>query len=211
MFKKSWSFCLKYKERWKVEDVRLLRVCLSNLRENIWISVQKRSGSAWTHYLSVRSQTLLSGFEIKQWGSKILNSILLVWSRRRWWHPTPVLLAGKSHGRRSLVGCSPWGREESDTTEQLDFHFSLSCIGEGNGNPLQCSCLENPGDGGVWWAAVYGVAQSWTRLKWLSSSSSSFGKLLPQVLQIVKKQNKTKSSLGEALSKHQDISLILPK
>ena len=90
---------------------------------------------------------------------------------RRQWHPTPVLLPGTSHGRRSLVGCSPWGREESDTTERLDFHFSLSCTGEGNGNPLQCSCLENPGDGGAWWAAVCGVAQSRTRLKWLSSSS----------------------------------------
>ena len=75
--------------------------------------------------------------------------------------------------QRSLVGCSPWGHEESGTTEQLHFHFSLSCIGEGNGNPLQCSCLENPRDGGAWWAAVYGVAQSRTRLKRLSSSSSS--------------------------------------
>ena len=64
----------------------------------------------------------------------------------------------------------PWGREESDTTERLHFHFSLSCIGEGNGNPLQCSCLENPRDRGAWWAAVYGVAQGWTRLKRLSSS-----------------------------------------
>ena len=72
-----------------------------------------------------------------------------------------------------LVGCSPWGPEESDTTERLHFHFSLSCIGEENGNPLQCSCLENPMDGGAWWAAVYGVAQSRTRLKRLSSSSSS--------------------------------------
>ena len=91
-----------------------------------------------------------------------------------------MLLPGKSHGRRSLVGCSPWGRKESDTTERvhsvkcsLHFHFSLSCIGEGNGNPLQCSCLENPRDGGAWWAAIYGVAQSWTRLMRLSSSSSS--------------------------------------
>ena len=91
---------------------------------------------------------------------------------RRQWHPTPVLLPGKSHGRRSLVGCSLWGRWESDTTERLHFHFSLSCIGEGNGHPLQCSCLENPRDRGAWWAAVYGVAQSWTRLKWLSSSST---------------------------------------
>ena len=77
--------------------------------------------------------------------------------RRRQWHPTPVLLPGKSHGQRSLVGCSPWGREQSDMTERLHFHFSLSCIGEGNGNPLQCSCLENPRDRGAWWAAVYGV------------------------------------------------------
>ena len=91
--------------------------------------------------------------------------------RRRQWHPTPVLLPGKSHGWKSLVGCSPWGREESDMTEQLHFHFSLSCTGEGNGNPLQCSFLENPRDGGAWWAAVYGVAQSRTWLKWLSSSS----------------------------------------
>ena len=94
-------------------------------------------------------------------------------SRRRQWHPTPVLLPRKSYGWRSLVGCSPWGRKESDMSERLHFHFPLSCIGEGNGNPLQCSCLENPRDEGAWWAAVYGVAQSRTRLKRLSSSSSS--------------------------------------
>ena len=96
--------------------------------------------------------------------------------RRRQWHPTPVLLPGKSHGRRSLEGCSPRGLKELDTTERLHFHFSLSCIGEGNGNPLQCSCLENSRDGGAWWAAVSGVAQSRTRLKRLSSSSSSMRK-----------------------------------
>ena len=79
--------------------------------------------------------------------------------------PLQYLLLGKSHGQRSLLGCNPWGRSESDTTERLHFHFSLSCIGEGNGNPLQCSCLENPRDGGAWWAAVFGVTQSWTRLK----------------------------------------------
>ena len=94
-------------------------------------------------------------------------------TRRRQWHPTPVLLPGKSHGLRGLVGCSPWGRKESDTTERLQFDFSLSCIGEGNGNLLQCSCLENPRDRGAWWAAIYGVAQSRTWLKWLSSSSNS--------------------------------------
>ena len=110
---------------------------------------------------------------------------------RRRWHPTPVLLPGKSHGQRSLVGCSPWGRWGSDTTEWLHFHFSLSCIGEGNGNPLQCSCLENPRDGGAWWAAVYGVAQSQTRLKWLSSSSSirtyiSYYNIIQRILHALK-------------------------
>ena len=103
--------------------------------------------------------------------SSFFNLFFSRW--RRQWHPTPVLLPGTSCGWRRLVGCSPWGREESDTTERLRFHFSLSCIGEGNGNLLQCSCLENPRDRGDWWAAVYGVTQSWTRLKWLSRSSSS--------------------------------------
>ena len=127
-------------------------------------------------------------FNGRTWESKIVKSwdaILVIspWPniayglgrfwRRRQWHPTPVLLPGKSHGWRSLVGCSPWGHEELDTTEQLHFDFSLSCTGEGNGNPLQYSCLENPRDGGAWWAAIYGVAQSHTQLKQLSSSSSS--------------------------------------
>ena len=111
----------------------------------------------------------------------ILSSQLSGWTlssdrvqfQRRQWHPTPVLLPGNSHGWRSLVGYNPWGFEELDTTEWLHFHFSLSCIEEGNGNPLQCSCLENPRGGGAWWAAIYGVAQSQTQLKWLSSSSSS--------------------------------------
>ena len=82
-------------------------------------------------------------------------------------------LKSQSHGWRSLVGCGPWGHWELDRTERLHFHFSLSCIGEGNGNPLQCSCLENPRGGEAWWAAVYGVAQSRTWLKRLSSSSNS--------------------------------------
>ena len=98
---------------------------------------------------------------------------IMVYCGRRQWQPTPVLLPGKSHGWRSLVGCSPWDPQESNTTERLHFHFSLSCIGEGNGNPLQYSCLENPRDRGTWWAAIYGVTQSRTRLKRLSSSSSS--------------------------------------
>ena len=93
-------------------------------------------------------------------------------------HSNPlILLPGKFYGWRSLVGSSPWGCKQADTTERLHFHFSLSCTGEGHVNPLQCSCLENPRGGGGWWAAVYAVAKSWTRLKRLSSTSSSI--LLP--------------------------------
>ena len=73
--------------------------------------------------------------------------------------PHSSTLAWKIPWTQSLVGCSSWGHEESDMTEWLHFHSSLSCIGEGNGNPLQYSCLENPRDGGAWWAAVYGVAR----------------------------------------------------
>ena len=82
-------------------------------------------------------------------------------------HPTPVLLPGKSHGWRSVVGCSPWGREESDNDYATSLSLLTSCIGGGNGNPLQCSCLENPRDGGAWWAAVYGshrVGHDWSDL-----------------------------------------------
>ena len=88
---------------------------------------------------------------------------------------------GLQYSRPSCPSPTPWvypnscprGLEELDTTERLHFHFSLSCIGGGNGNPFQCSCLENPRDGGAWWATIYGVTQSWTWLKRLSSSSSS--------------------------------------
>ena len=86
---------------------------------------------------------------LKQHNLGWYNRNLLGKAWRRQWHPTPVLLPGKSHGRMSLVGSSPWGRWESDTTERLHFHFSLSCIGEGNGNPLQYPCLENPRDRGA--------------------------------------------------------------
>ena len=98
--------------------------------------------------------------------------VVTIWQRRHWW-PTPVLLPRKSHGWRSLISCSPWGRWESDKTERLHFPFSLLCTGVGNGNPPQCSCLENPRDGGAWRAPIYGVTQSQTRLMRLSSSSSS--------------------------------------
>ena len=137
--------------------------------------------------LSWDLSTFLMPGTVKRWSITVMKTALILTSRRRdpskvtlqkkkcydqrrRWHPTPVLLPGKSQGRGSLVGCSPWGHEESDTTERLHFHFSLSFIGEGNGNPLQYSCLENPRDGGAWWAAVYAVAQSQTWLKRLSSS-----------------------------------------
>ena len=105
--------------------------------------------------------------------------------QRRQWHPTPVLLTGKSHGRRSPVGCSSWGRKESDMTEQLHFPFSLSCIGEGNGNPLQRSCLENPRDGRVWWAAVYGshrVRHDWSNL---AAAAAAPGKLSIEIKMVL--------------------------
>ena len=80
--------------------------------------------------------------------------------KRRQWHPTPVLLPGKSHGQRNLEGCSPWGRWGSDTIEWLHFHFSLSCNGKGNGNSLQCSCLENPRDGSLVGCHLWGHTES---------------------------------------------------
>ena len=88
-----------------------------------------------------------------------MNEIYHLPSWRRKWQPTPVLLPGKFHGWGSLVGYSPWGHKESDT---IEWHHFLSIVpfGEGNGNPLQCSCLENPMDGGDWWAAAFGVAES---------------------------------------------------
>ena len=94
------------------------------------------------------------------------------------WQPTPVLLPGKSHGRRSLVGCSPWGCEESDTTERLHFPFSLSCIGEGNGNPLQCSCLENPRDSGAWWGRTESdtTEVTWQQQQYCETYHSHSGK-----------------------------------
>ena len=99
------------------------------------------------------------------------SSRLLCFKEARQWQSTPVLFPGKSHGQRILVGCSPWSHEELDTTERLHFHFSLSCIREGNGNPLQSSCLENPKDGGDWWAAIYGITQSQTQLKDLAAAA----------------------------------------
>ena len=127
------------------------------------------------HSVELRMPLSLGLFEI----FFMIRWELWVLGWRRQWRPTPVLFPGESHGWRSLAGCSPWGLKESDTIEQFHFHFSLSCTGEGNGSPLQCSCLENPRDGGAWWAVVCGVAQSQTRLKRLSGSSTgSWGRRL---------------------------------
>ena len=136
---------------------------------NDWTGfVCSRNFQSWSLFILAKSNWIFPSLH-----SLPINRLLQTLSWRRQWWPTPVLLPGKSHGRRSLVGCSPWGREELNMTEWLHFHSSLSSIGEGHGNPLQCYCLENPRDGGAWWAAVYGVTRSRTQLKRLSSSSSS--------------------------------------
>ena len=143
----------------------------------LWWSNGEGNGTPFQYSCPGKSHGRRSLVGCSPWGCKELDttkrllSLFTFMHWRRKWQPTPVFLPGESHGWRSPVGCSPWGREESDTTERLHFHFSLSCSGEGNGNPLQCSCLENPRDEGAWWAAIYGVTQSWTRLKRVSSSS----------------------------------------
>ena len=119
-------------------------------------------------------QEYWSGVPLPSLSVSFLLSLIQSYHWRRQWPPAPVLLPGKSHAWRSLQKAAVHEVAELDTTERLHFHFSLSYIGEGNGNPLQCSCLENPRDRGAWWAAVYGVAQSRTRLKRLSSSSNIF-------------------------------------
>ena len=97
----------------------------------------------------IMASSPITSWQIDRETMETVRDFIFLGSKVRQWHPTPVLLPGKSHGWRSLVGCSLWGREESDMTERLHFHFFLSCTGEGNGNPLQCSCLENARDGGA--------------------------------------------------------------
>ena len=170
-------------------------------RESFWHRHQKGDGEYWPSPTLPHPPSSLGNPDFL---SPCLRIDFLIQ-----WHPTPILLPGKSHGRRSLVGCSPWGREESDMTERLHFHFSLSCIGEGSGNPLLCSCLENPRDGGASWAAVYGVAQSQTRLKWLSSSSSS---MLPRERGVVFIHNHfllLRGMIPKFLRQHSLLTLIL--
>ena len=144
--------------------------CQVHLGLNIWLASIINHCLEIYQYINASTQLLCLTYRKVRVEAK--NDDLMIVSRRRQCWSTPVLLPGESHGWRSLVGCSPWGREQSDTTERLHFHFSLSCIEEVTGNPCQCSCLENPRDGGAWWAAVHGATQSWTRLKRLSSNSS---------------------------------------
>ena len=103
------------------------------------------------------------------------------------WQPTPVFLPGESQGRRSLVGCCLWGDTELDT--EVTWHACMHS--RGKWQPTQCSCLENPRNGGAWWAAVCGIAQSWTWLKWPSSSSRHNLTLLS----LLRKFNKASNSL----------------
>ena len=144
--KLTWTFSQSSARVWTKSRHPFLSLFSILLSNNVWSWGNYRTLSYSLHHRNSNSSSLFGG--------------TCSYHRRRQWLPTPVLLPGKSHGWRSLVGCSPRGHEESDTTERLHFHFSFSCTGEGNGNPLQCSRLENPRDGGAWWAAIYGVAQS---------------------------------------------------
>ena len=112
-------------------------------------------------------------FSKRLFGFSSLSAIMVVSSAEKAMAPPPVLLPGKSHGQRSLVGCSPWGRYESDTTERLLFQFSLSCIGGGNGNPLQYSCLENSRDGGAWWAGLLSMGSHRIGHDWSDSAAAA--------------------------------------
>ena len=140
------------------------------------ISCLTTSNLPW--FMDLTSQVPMQYFSLQHWTLfsqtypqlGIISALAHLLSLEKAVAPHSSTLAWTIHGWRSLVGCSPWGHWELDATERLPFHFSLSCIGEGNGNPLQCSCLENPRDRGAWWAAMYGVAQSRTWLKWPSSS-----------------------------------------
>ena len=116
------------------------------------------------------------------WATSLSLFTFMHWRRK--WQPTPVLLLRKSHGRRSLVGCSPLGRWGSDTTERLHFHFSLACIGEGNGNPLQCSCLENPRDepGGLPSMGSHRVEHDWSDLAAADDFNFAFQEITVQQL-----------------------------
>ena len=164
---------------WKVYPINRiaprLQLSIENMPSHLGLRCKMEKNFLW--FLGSREmeepgrlQSIGSWRVRHDWATSLSPFTFMHWRRK--WQPTPVFLPGESQGQKSLVGCSPWGPEESDMTERLHFHLSLSWIGEGNGNPLICSCLENPRDRGAWWAAIYGVTQSRTRLKWVVSSSS---------------------------------------
>ena len=161
------------KSRTRLDDWTEL-IQLSSLPNYLGITREQEmcSDTAWplSRNWSFRLRALAFWKSRCDWESsfELINHIF----RRRQWHSTPSCLENPMDGGAwwaAVHGVTEGRTRLSDFT----FHFSLSCIGEGNGNPLQCSCLENPRDRGAWWAAVYGVTQSWTRLKWRSSSSSN--------------------------------------
>jgi len=156
--------CWKFLKRWEYQIALpvFLDICMQVKKQQLEQDMEQQTSSklgkeyfkdVYCHPANLVSMQNTScempGWMKHKLKSRLLGEISITsdmqW--RRWWQRTLALLPGKSHGRRSLVGCSPWSHKESDMTERLHFHFSLSCIREGNGNPLQCSCLENPRDG----------------------------------------------------------------
>ena len=149
---------------WKMEQVRTLTTSEMSHKDGVWMSLNT------TNSIHTARRKLTLGCVI------ILHqslSVLIIYWLEKVMATHSSTLAWKIPWMEEPGRLQSMGRWGSDTTERLHFHFSLSCIGEGNGNPLQGSCLENPRDGGAWWAAIFGVAQSRTRLKWLSSSSNT--------------------------------------
>ena len=159
-----------YGRKWRGNKESLMKVKEDSEKVGLKLNIQKTktmaSGPITSWQIDGETEEIMTNFILG--GSRITaDGNCSHEIKRRLWHPTPVLLPGKSYGWRSLVGCSPWGRKESDTTERLHFHFSLSCIGGGNGNPLQCSCLENPRDrepGGLPSMRSHRVEHDWSDL-----------------------------------------------
>ena len=163
------------------DKLLVLELAVSDTRalNNMFTELQSSGIWEWTCYaqmVMLATENWLigkdpdAGKDWRQEGKGTTGDEMAGWHHRLNGHEFEQTL-GVGDGQGGLACCSPWGCTESGMTERLHFHFLLSCTGEGNSNPLQCSCLENPRDGGAWWAAVYGDAQSWTRLKWLSSRS----------------------------------------
>ena len=147
---------------WRIKKSDVL---IQSEPKRLWIEALVAQDPEWVPTVSKdrrRWASQLSGLSLAKanWHKIIIFYIYIYIYRRRQWHPTPVLLPGKSHGWRSLVGCSPWGRWGSDTTERLHFHFSLSCIGEGNGNPLVFLPGESQGRGSLLGCHLWGCTES---------------------------------------------------